>query len=64
MTDQAPALNFTSFVFSLMHTAAVHLGDAIDPSSGQPAEPTDSAGEAEDFRIVDVVDHDFPICRR
>ena len=35
MTDQAPSLNFTAFVFSLMHTTAVHLGDAPDPNTGQ-----------------------------
>jgi hypothetical protein len=39
MTDQAQALNFTGFVFSLMHTAAVHLGDAADPVSGQMQAP-------------------------
>ncbi len=38
MHDQAPALTFTTFVFSLMHTAAVHLGDAADPTTGQPAQ--------------------------
>lgn len=51
MTDQAPALNFTSFVFSLMHTAAVHLGDAIDPSSGQPAEPNLEAAQ----QMIDIL---------
>lgn len=39
MADNAPALTFTTFVFSLMHTAAVHLGDAVDPETGQPAPP-------------------------
>jgi hypothetical protein len=37
--DQAPSLTFTGFVFSLMHTAAVHLGDAADPGTGQMATP-------------------------
>jgi len=35
MTDQTPELTFGRLVFSLMHTAAVHLGDAADPSTGQ-----------------------------
>jgi Domain of unknown function (DUF1844) len=39
MTEQAPSLTFTGFVFSLMHTAAVHLGDAADPMSGQTEPP-------------------------
>ncbi len=39
MADQEQALTFTGFVFSLMHTAAVHLGDAADPVSGQTQEP-------------------------
>jgi hypothetical protein len=39
MTDQEQALTFTGFVFSLMHTAAVHLGDAADPVSGQTQSP-------------------------
>jgi hypothetical protein len=39
MTDQEQALTFTGFVFSLMHTAAVHLGDAADPVSGQTQVP-------------------------
>jgi hypothetical protein len=39
MTDQEEGLSFTGFVFSLMHTAAVHLGDAADPLSGQTQAP-------------------------
>ena len=40
MTDQAPlSLTFTAFVFSLMHTTAVHLGDAADPNTGQVTPP-------------------------
>ena len=35
MTDQEPALTFSTFVFSLMHTTAVHLGDAADPHTGE-----------------------------
>ena len=32
-------INFTAFVVSLAHTAAVHFGDIPDPVSGQHAEP-------------------------
>ena len=39
MADQEQTLTFTGFVFSLMHTAAVHLGDAADPVTGQTQEP-------------------------
>jgi len=39
MSEEPPALTFTGFVFSLMHTAAVHLGDAADPGSGKPEPP-------------------------
>ena len=39
MSDQAPELSFTAFIFSLMHTTAVHLGDAADPVTGQPGTP-------------------------
>jgi hypothetical protein len=35
MTDQDPVLSFTTFIFSLMHTTAVHLGDAADPHTGE-----------------------------
>lgn len=37
--DQDQSLTFTGFIFSLMHTAAVHLGDAADPVSGQTQPP-------------------------
>ena len=30
----------------------------------QPADARDISGKAKNFRIVDVVDHSFPICRR
>lgn len=39
MSEQEQTLTFTGFVFSLMHTAAVHLGDAADPVSGQTQQP-------------------------
>jgi len=33
------AINFTAFVVSLAHTAAVHFGDIPDPVSGEQGEP-------------------------
>ena len=33
-----PELTFTAFVVSLATTAAIHLGDLVDPSSGQKPE--------------------------
>ena len=32
-------LSFTAFVISLASTAAIHLGDLADPSTGQTLEP-------------------------
>jgi hypothetical protein len=32
-------INFTAFVVSLAHTAAVHFGDIPDPVSGEQGEP-------------------------
>ena len=38
-SDDDPArLNFAAFVLSLVHTAAVHFGDVVDPSTGEKAE--------------------------
>ena len=34
-----PELSFTAFVLSLASTAAIHLGDLADPSTGQKLEP-------------------------
>jgi Domain of unknown function (DUF1844) len=51
MTDQAPALTFTGFVFSLMHTAAVHLGDAADPSTGALQPPDTEAAR----QMIDIL---------
>ena len=33
------AINFASFVLSLVHTAAVHFGDVADPSTGEHHPP-------------------------
>ena len=49
--DQAPTLTFTGFVFSLMHTAAVHLGDAADPGTGQMAPPNVEAAR----QMIDIL---------
>ncbi len=36
-SDKLPAIDFSTFVLSLSHSALVHLGDAPSPD-GQPAE--------------------------
>ncbi len=51
MTEEAPALTFTGFVFSLMHTAAVQLGDAADPGSGKPEAPNLEAAK----QMIDIL---------
>jgi len=33
--DDLPAVDFTTFVLSLSHSARVHLGDAPDPATGK-----------------------------
>ena len=37
---------------------------AVASGVGEPADAGDVAGKAQNFRIVDVVDHCFPLCRR
>lgn len=51
MSEQPPAISFPAFVVSLMHTAAVHLGDAADPASGQPQEPNLEAAR----QVIDIL---------
>ena len=51
MTDQAPPLTFDAFIFSLMHTTAVHLGDAADPHTGQMAQPNLEAAQ----HMIDIL---------
>jgi hypothetical protein len=51
MSDDAAALNFVSFVFSLMHTTAVHLGDAIDPATGESSPPNIEAAQ----QMIDIL---------
>ena len=36
--ERASEINFSAFVVSLAHTAAVHFGDVPDPGSSQQAE--------------------------
>ena len=36
--DDLPAVDFTTFVLSLSHSALLHLGDAPDPTSDGPSE--------------------------
>jgi hypothetical protein len=35
--DELPAVDFTTFVLSLSHSARLHLGDAPDPVTGKSA---------------------------
>lgn len=51
MSEQTPALSFPAFVVSLMHTAAVHLGDAADPATGQPQPPDLDAAR----QVIDIL---------
>ena len=51
MTDQAPPLTFAAFIFSLMHTTAVHLGDAADPHTGEMAQPNLEAAQ----HMIDIL---------
>ncbi len=51
-TDQeASAITFVGFVYSLAHTTAVHLGDAPDPVSGEPGEPQLEAA----FQMIEIL---------
>lgn len=51
MADDTSALTFTGFVFSLMHTTAVHLGDAADPGTGKPESPNLEAAK----QMIDIL---------
>jgi hypothetical protein len=37
--SETPAITFAGFVYSLVHTTAVHLGDVPDPATGAASEP-------------------------
>lgn len=51
MSEQPPALNFAAFVFSLLHTTAVHLGDAADPHTGESTPPNLEAAQ----QMIDIL---------
>jgi Domain of unknown function (DUF1844) len=48
-------LSFTAFVLSLATTAAVHLGDVADPSTGQPLSPN-LDGASQMIEILSLLD--------
>lgn len=48
-------LSFTAFVISLASTAAIHLGDLVDPSATQPAEPN-LEGAAQMIEILGLLE--------
>jgi Domain of unknown function (DUF1844) len=51
MSEPTSGISFPAFVVSLMHTAAVHLGDAADPSSGNTATPDLDAAR----QVIDIL---------
>ena len=48
-------LSFTAFVISLASTAAIHLGDLVDPSATQPSEPN-LEGAAQMIEILGLLE--------
>ena len=50
-SDEAPQVTFITFVISLIHTAAHHLGDVADPATGQRSEVTLPAAQ----QIIDIL---------
>jgi Domain of unknown function (DUF1844) len=52
MSEPEPTgLSFSAFVLSLMHTVAIHLGDAPDPATGQAATPNLEAAH----QMIDIL---------
>jgi hypothetical protein len=45
MPDEATSISFSAFVISLATTAAVHLGDAVEPGTEPPPPDLDAAGQ-------------------
>jgi len=45
------AINFPSFVLSLVHTAAVHFGDVADPATGETHPPNLALGH----QMIDIL---------
>ena len=52
---QQPELSFSAFVVSLVSTAAIHLGDLADPSTGQTLEPN-LEGAAQMIEILGLLE--------
>ena len=50
-----PDLSFTAFVVSLASTAAIHLGDLADPSTGQKLDPN-LEGAAQMIEILTLLE--------
>ena len=50
-----PELNFITFVYSLVSSAAIHLGDMPDPNTGQTA-PRNLAGAQQMIDILAILD--------
>jgi hypothetical protein len=48
-------LSFIAFVISLASTAAIHLGDLVDPATSQPAEPN-LEGAAQMIEILGLLE--------
>jgi uncharacterized protein DUF1844 len=48
-------LSFTAFVISLASTAAIHLGDLVDPATSQPSEPN-LEGAAQMIEILGLLE--------
>jgi hypothetical protein len=48
---QSSEISFMGFVVSLAHTAAVHFGDAVDPTTGKRSEPNLPAAQ----QMIDIL---------
>ena len=53
--EQPESLSFTAFVLSLASTAAIHLGDLADPSTGQ-RQPPYVEGASQMIEILTLLD--------
>ena len=51
MPDQDQELSFVAFIVSIASTAAIHLGDLADPSTGQRLEPNLEAAK----QMIDIL---------
>jgi hypothetical protein len=50
--DSLPAIDFSTFVLSLSHSALVHLGDAPDPSGGTPKPDVNMAKQTIELLVL------------